>query len=224
MAFKNLNDRQRRRALAPFLEAAECLDGHVVVVAVTKDVERLSTAATTLQIWKDMPGLKAKWDERAFEQMARIAHFFSLFVAAWSSPGAHVSWITDNDSTVANEDRLDDAHRLAAYLSSFYVQHSLGEFMMNTVSVDAEERVFEDFVAIADLAAGMVAEVMVAPAENQRGETNWHRTPDLTEKSDLISSWFWHSLGSLRKTCIVIDRTSPGVFGIGQVQIGSQKT
>ena len=36
MSFKNLNDVQRRRALVPFLEAAEYLNGHVVVVAVTK--------------------------------------------------------------------------------------------------------------------------------------------------------------------------------------------
>src|SRR5262249_27871720 len=84
MSFKNMNDRHRRRALVPFLEAAEFLDGHVVAVAVTKDLERLSTGTNTLALWKNLPGLQAKWDARWFEQMVRVAHFFSLFLSVWS--------------------------------------------------------------------------------------------------------------------------------------------
>lgn len=48
MSFKNMNDIQRHRALVPFLEAAECLDGHIVTVAVTKDLGYLSAGAASV--------------------------------------------------------------------------------------------------------------------------------------------------------------------------------
>jgi hypothetical protein len=91
MSFKNMNDGHRRRALVPFLEATEFLDGHVVAVAITKELERLSTGPNSLDLWRRLHGLQARWDAKTFEQMFRIIHFFSLFLAAWSSPGAHVS-------------------------------------------------------------------------------------------------------------------------------------
>jgi hypothetical protein len=78
----------------------------------------------------------------------------------------HISWVTDNDSIVANNERLDDTHHFAARLSGLYVSHRLGEFMMNTVSIDTEDRGFEDFVAIPDLAAGMLAEVVSGMSTN----------------------------------------------------------
>jgi hypothetical protein len=221
MSFKNLNDGQRRRALIPFLEAAEYLDGHVVAVVVTKELRRLSTSANTLQQWAHLHGLQARWDPKSFEQMARVAHFFALFLAAWSSPGMHVSWVTDDDSIVANAMRLEDAHQLAARLSSLYVQHPLGEFMMNTVGVDADDRSFEDFVAIPDLAAGMLAEVM-SDSETVPNVRKWGvptgKAP--STKSDTIADWFWHRAGPLKKTCLLIDRADEGKFGIGELRMG----
>jgi hypothetical protein len=191
MSFKNLNDGHRRRALVPFLEAAEYLDGHVVAVVVTKDLARLSTGTSTLELWARLHGLQARWDTQSFEQMARAAHFFSLFLGVWSSPGTHVSWVTDDDSIVANAGRLEDAHQLAARLSILYVSHHLGEFMMNTVAVDTGDRGFEDFVAVSDLAAGILTEVMSGTAaEPASGELGVLRKKELSDKSDVIPTSF----------------------------------
>jgi hypothetical protein len=219
MSFKNLNDRHRRRALVPFLEAAEFLDGHVVAVAVTKDLERLSTGTNTLALWGNLHGLQARWDARWFEQIVRVAHFFSLFLATWSSSGMNVSWITDNDSIVANDGRLDDMHQLAARFSSLYVPHQLGEFMMNTVAVDSEGRSFEDFVAIPDLAARMLAEVLSGTTTDEPSHKRRLRTKELSEKSDIIADWFWYRGGSLKKTCILIDRVDESRFSVGELQM-----
>jgi hypothetical protein len=93
MAFKNMNDVHRRRALTPFLEAAEHLEGHVVVVAVTKKLCHMSAGPTSMEVWQGLHGLQAKWDLRAFERMTRVAHFFSMFLGEWSSPGMDVTWI-----------------------------------------------------------------------------------------------------------------------------------
>jgi hypothetical protein len=115
---------------------------------------------------------------------------------------------------------LDDVQRIAAQLSSVYVQHQLGEFMMNTVAVDNDSRSFEDFVAIADLAAGMIAEV-VAITPTQPSLDMQCRQKEMSDKSDVIADWFWYTSSTLRKTCIIIDQVEDGRFGVGELKMAS---
>ena len=218
MSFKNLNDNCRQKALVPFLEAAEALEGNVVVVAVAKELAFLSTHSKAAEFWKGVHRVNAKWDMKAFEEMARVAHFFSIFLAAWSSPGMHVSWITDEDDIVANAERLEDAHQLAARLSGIYVGHSMGEFMMNTPAAISGDLSFEDYLAIPDLAAGMIGEVL---ATNQPRWVN-NSLPSsnrLSPKSDIIADWFCHNKGTLKKSCILVQRADTGRFGIGTLRM-----
>lgn len=222
MSFKNLNDARRKRALIPFLEAAESLEGHVVAVAVTKNLNYLSTHHASMNIWKDLFGLNANWNDRAFEKMARITQFFSSFLSAWSSPGANISWMTDEDEIVANAGRLEDAHQFAARLSGVYLSHDLGEFMMNTPAIVSSEPAFEDFLAIPDLAAGMIGEVLAITPENGTRSPGLNGQKELTQKSNIIADWFWHSGGSLKKTCILIDRAAKKQFSIGVLDVGHE--
>jgi len=188
---------------------------------VTKELTWLTGSPTSMEQWHGSPGLKARWDHSAFEEMTRVAHFFSLLVGAWSSPDMHISWFTDDDVIVANEDRLDDMHLLTAKVSSFYVKHQLGEFMFNRVSAAPENRAFEDFLAIPDLAAGMFSETLSSRTKHSDQPDNRLRIDAyLSEKSEVISSWFAHSQGTLKKTCILIDKKPDGRFGIGELQHG----
>jgi hypothetical protein len=213
MSFKNMNDAYRRQALVPFLEAAEYLEGSVITVAVAKELGYLSATRETVTAMKT---LRARWDRRSFERMARVVHFFSLFLGAWSAPGADVTWITDDDSMVANADRLEDMHQLAARFSGLYLPHSMGIFAMNTVAIDDNERHFEDFVAIPDLAAGMIGEVMSLRSRRQNSEFGGD---GLSNKSEVIADWFWHRSGSLKKACILIDRAGRQKYGVGELRM-----
>lgn len=221
MSFKNLNDTHRRSALVPFLEMSEHLEGSVVAVAVRKNLQPLTAGKEPMNCWKERHGLRANWDWKTFEQMASVAHFFSLLLSVWSSPGMNVSWITDDDNIVANDSRLDDMQEFSARISTMYLKHALGEFMMNTVAVDTQERDFEDYLAIPDLAAGMLSEVL-----STADSGTFIRSPGLggqkvlSDKSEIIADWFWHSSGSLKKACILIDRVSPGKFGVGKLNMG----
>lgn len=219
MSFKNLNDVRRREALIPFLEAAEAFTGHVVVVAVAKKLSYLTSYRQAIKRWSDLHGVKARWESRAFEEMSRVAHFFSLFVAAWSSPAMNVSWFTDEDDIVANADRLEDAHQFAAKLSNLHVRHQLGEFMMNTPAVVPDDFALEDFLAIPDLAAGMVGEILAKhnPQWSSHAPSS-ASSSGLSAKSDIIADWFWHNEGTLRKTCILIQAAGEGQYGIGTLK------
>lgn len=128
----------------------------------------------------------------------------------------HTSWITDQDDIVANSARLDDAHQFAARLSSIYVQHQLGDFAMNTPAGVFNELSFEDYLAIPDLAAGMIGEVLATSRPRQlNSPPPLDGTNLLSQKADIIADWFWHNDGTLKKSCILIQRAENGKFGIG---------
>jgi hypothetical protein len=220
MSFKGMNDVHRRRALVPFLEAAEYLDGQVVVVAVTKQLGQISSTPRSMQVWGNTHGLQANWDPRAFEQMARVAHFFAMFLATWSMPGVDVTWITDEDSIVANAGRLDDMHQFAARLSALFVPHQLGVFAMNTVSSDTKTRGFEDFVAIPDLAAGLIGEALSVRRNQEHRCRDEYGAEEVSAKSEVIADWFCHRSGPLKKICILISPTdTKGQFAIGELNM-----
>ena len=132
----------------------------------------------------------------------------------------HISWMTDEDDIVANPGRLEDAHQFAARLAGLYLKHPLGEFMMNTPAVVGNDTGFEDYLAIPDLAAGMVGEVLAV--SRPRWSDNPPSLPEgchLSRKSDTIADWFWHNDGSLKKSCILIQRAGKDQFGIGTLRM-----
>jgi hypothetical protein len=160
-------DRHRAKALIPFLESADALYGVCLVVLVHKGIEFATTSNNSLQMWQHLGMLTARWTVHAFEQMARIVSFASVLLSECARPGQHLTWITDEDSMVANDDRLTDVMEFAARMIGLYVDFPLGEFAMNTATVYPGDRSFEDFVAIPDLVAGAFTEIT----------TNWSRQP-----------------------------------------------
>jgi hypothetical protein len=159
MAYKRLDDRLRKNALVPFLAAAAGLDGHLVALAIDKRKKWLSTASgASDQLLRELD-LKAKWNARSLEGMLRKVHITAILLSLWSRPYTNVTWITDQDEFVANDLRHDDALMAAARFSSFYVDHPMGVFRLNTTGQDIEARDFEDLCAIPDLAAGMLSDV-----------------------------------------------------------------
>jgi hypothetical protein len=181
---------------------------HIVGLIVTKDFTNISWRAAYSD---DMPaqfGLSGKWDQSSFEAMFRTAHMFAVFLSLWSRPRMNVTWITDEDEIVANDNRLDDTHQIAARLFSRYVPHKMGVFAMNSTTIDESDRFFEDFVSISDLAAGMLSEVANKLSENGRipAQQMEKEASVFTDKTSVISDWFWSPHSTLHKTCILIDR------------------
>ena len=208
MAFKSLGDKYRQRALVPFLEAAETIRGHLVGLIVTKDFTNMSWRANYSDDLPAQFGLSGKWSKSSFEAMFRTAHMFAVFLSLWSRPGVNVTWITDEDEIVANDNRLDDTHQIAARLVSRYVPHKMGVFAMNSTTIDGKDRFFEDFVSISDLAAGMLSEVADKLSKNGKlpAQQMEKDATAFTDKTSVLSDWFWWPHSTLHKTCIMIDR------------------
>ena len=219
MSFKRLGDVHRQRALGHFLDATDSLTGHIVALVITKDLERLSTSPTALSVWRHLHGLSGKWSPGEFENLVRIVHLFTLLLATWSRPGMHVSWITDEDRIVANDDRHTDALLLAARMAPLYVPHCLGEFAFSSTAADGPARAFEDFVAIPDLVAGMLAEAMTHFSDHETWKSGGPlqlESSALSPKTEALSDWFWEQSDNLRRTAVIIDRHDEHQFRIAR--------
>jgi len=224
LSFKRLADGQRQRALVPFLDAADSLTGHLVVLLVDKRLRGLSTGRNSLRVWQELHGLHGKWDQTAFEKLARVVHIFAILVGMWSRPFADISWITDEDEIVANDARLTDALLLAERFSGLYTSHQLGTFAMNSTAIDDTSRGFEDFVAIPDLVAGALAELVTAWANSCPSwyvDDNSTLDPSLlSHKTNVISAWFSTRSAMLRRTAVLVERVGPTDFHVVDLDFG----
>lgn len=212
MSYKRLDDAARQRALAPFLMAAANLDGHLVSIAVDKKKQWLSLVREAAEDFRCALRLKVSWKAPAFEAMIRKVHFVSILLSLWSRPYTDLTWITDQDEFVANDDRHDDALQAAARMSSFYVPHPMGVLRLNTTGQRSGDSDYEDLCAIPDLAAGMLSEISTRLTHAGSWENRIDKAfeDNLSIKAGLLADWFWDSNMPLRKTLISIDAEESG--------------
>lgn len=220
MSYKRLGDPQRQKALVPFLTAAADIDGHLVTIAVDKRKKWLSTSAGAADSLRTALGLKASWNPRSLEAMMRKVHFTAILLSIWSRPYTNVTWITDEDEFVANDNRHDDALQAAARMSSFYLSHPMGVFRLNRTGQDPESKDYEDLCAIPDLAAGMLSEISTRLAKEAVWEEKLRCSLEVNWpiKTDLIADWFWDEDMRLRKTLITID-VEGAHFGVRKIRM-----
>lgn len=218
MSFKSLGDGLRQRALVPFLQSADTIDGHLVALVVTKKLGNLSWRSSFDQTVPKRLGLHAVWKERSFEAMLRSALMFALMLGIWSRPWMDVTWISDQDEIVQNDDRLDDAQQLAAKLSTQFVPHHLGVFAMNSTAIDGDDRAFEDLVSVPDLAAGMLSEIASSFVRHSvASEYSISTRTELSRKTEILSDWFWWPHAALKRTCILVDAGKPDQFEVKRI-------
>ncbi len=199
MAFKNLGDKKRRAMLPEFIEASERIHGLLLVVLVDKSIKTFFR--------QDDDGtadgcLLAGWPARVEERLLRVCHIASLFIAGLSRPGQNIVWIGDQDEIAANELRLQQLTEASGRIMSGYLEHSLGHLRVGTTASDSGSRDVEDFVAIADLAAGAMCEVLNA---HRRAGVNFPSgifVPNqngMASKVDALAGWFCHKSSQLKK-------------------------
>lgn len=222
MAFKALNDKQRQKALVPFLSAANLINGLCFSVVIDKRIQSICTGKEILFDRRFPEVFEGKWNLRSFEHMFRVVHFFSMLVAGLSHDNQDISWITDNEDFLATPGRTRDTQRVLSAFTSLYANQRLGKLGFGSTELDEADRRDEDLAAIPDLVAGSVCETMSVilkhygriPAVPTVLET---RT---SKKSDLIMSWFFGSQNRLKKAAFSFEYRAHNHYRIGTFALG----
>lgn len=160
LSYKALNDRHRNAALPHFLEATNLLSGLLVVILVDKSIESLFKSSGRIESSDPEIQSLAHWAPHVVEKLLRICHFASFFVAGLSRANQNVLWITDQDDIAANAKKHGELVSTFGHISSHYLPHTLGHLRIATTASDTGNRDVEDFVAVADLAAGAICETL----------------------------------------------------------------
>lgn len=168
MIVKHMKDRVRLDVMPRLLSAADTISGLLLVVLIHKSVGRLFTPSVDVSFLDEQLKPIATWPPSTLERALCACNFVSLLLAGLSRSGQHVLWITDADDMVANELRHRQFVHLFGAVSSSYLDHDLGHLRIGTTASDTGKRDVEDFVSIADLAAGAVCDTL-----NAFGQEGW---------------------------------------------------
>ncbi|MGP8269550.1 MAG: hypothetical protein ACLQLH_05745 [Terracidiphilus sp.] len=217
MSFKNLNDGNRRAALVPFLDAADEIRGLSIVFAIDKRIEHFGGFDGFHKGLKERSIILGNWKSSSFERMITVTHIISVLLGMVTREGQNVTWISDADDSFATDMHKQDCARMMGRLSSLYVRHNLGSLSIGTTELDEGDRYEEDLAAIPDIAAGGVGELF------NRILMEFGKVPgiaflgpkNLSNKSELITSWFFYPNNWHQKIACSVQQISKGHYRIG---------
>jgi len=208
ISYKTLKDKKRSNALYDFLNAANYLQGLLVVILIHKDIESLFKASGRIDCTDPEIKSLAHWPPHVVEKLLRIIHFISFFLAGLSREGQNVLWITDEDEIAANEQRHRELTTYFGNVLCQYLEHALGNVRVATTASDTSKRDIEDFVSIADLTAGALCEALNAYSRASVSPlTNLVLPPpsSLEKKALRVLDWFSDRRHSLKRLVFSVD-------------------
>lgn len=212
MSFKQLSDGQRKRALLPFLEAANTLEGLSFSIVLNKRCKSIFADSPPLDLSNPQFAAYRKWKIGPLEKAFFILHVIGLLLGGLAVPGQNVLWFTDEDNIAANDDRIRELTNLFAWISSMYLTFTLGHCRCGTSRCDDGSRQIEDFLAIPDIIAGALAEQMEVKVTDPPEFENifWMQRGDLAAKTRRITWWFSNSGQPLKRLVCFVDPSKDG--------------
>ena len=221
MSFKQLNEPVRRRALIPFLCAADTINGLCLTIAVNKQIDFLCGGRWMYEQLIASRTLKALWTFESFDRMIRTTHFISLVMAGLCSEGQNVFWISDQDEMFESSQKSEDTLRVLSACYKTFINWPMGTISAGTTEMDKGDRFEEDFAAIPDLAAGALAEIVMR-MKNLSG-ANVSEIPaaglitDVSPKSDILLSWLADNTQMLKRISLFFDQREDGKFCVSKI-------
>ncbi|MDQ3060153.1 MAG: hypothetical protein M3R45_11630 [Pseudomonadota bacterium] len=204
-SYKTLGDRHRSVALPHFLRATDLLSGLLVVVLVHKEIESLFKSSGKILATDPEIYSLSHWAPHVVEKLLRVCHFVVFFLAGLSREDQDVLWISDQDDIAANVDKHREFVSTFGNIGSHYLSHTLRNLQIATTASDTGKRDVEDFVAIADFAAGAVCEAMNAYHRIDMAPVPGVILPipnHIDEKALRLMHWFSDRRSSLKRLVI----------------------
>lgn len=208
MSFKSLSDRMRATALPDFLSAADLIPGLLLVVLFDKRIGSIFAPDDKQAELPEEFRQLLEWPARTLEKMLRVCHILALVLAGLTRERQNILWITDEDEIAANIARHTLLTRAFGNIASHYLEHGLGHLRVATTVSDTGSRDLEDFVAVADLAAGAVCHVL-----NSYDSTGLSKVPGIVipppsgspQKVERLLNWFSNDRPLLRRFVLSFD-------------------
>lgn len=207
MAYKNLNDSVRRKALLPFLHAANSIPGIILTLLIDKKIKSLFLPNDYINL--ESTGYKeyCHWKKEPFEKLLRASYLVNILLIYFSFAKQNVLWVTDEDELAANETRINEAAKIFSNLSNKLLPHKMGNFGLGTTKFDTESKDIEDLVSVPDLVAGTLTSVMTKYKKSGILPYSKLLVPppkDITMKDREIMSWYADNTKLLKRYTFVI--------------------
>jgi hypothetical protein len=204
MAFKALNDIQRREALVPFLHLADTIDGWLVTFAISKAGGSLFAPDDE----NDSSDQLVLWKPHIQERLMRVIHLSTFLLSGLSVEQQNIFWMIDQDAIAANTAQLTQLTNLVERVGSQTIGHNFGHLRCGTTQSDDGSRWLEDLASVCDLSCGSIGEVLTA--------MNGHHTAlqahvasfvprGLSWKSRMITAWQAQEGQRLKRITCLLD-------------------
>ncbi|MCP4679605.1 MAG: hypothetical protein GY854_29755 [Deltaproteobacteria bacterium] len=213
MSYKALGDAVRARCLLPFLRAADHLPGVLATFLIDKRITRLVGDHRSPNVFPELVVAEHSWNQNAFHKLCLVASLGSLLIRGLSEPTQDILWVTDQDEIAPNPAKHDHAGHVIHHHIATYAPKNTGTLVFITTEADLNARRLEDVVAIPDLSAGALGEVLSMTKDRiGRGISRiWIPFPgDLPDKGKTIATWFFNPTRRLSKLAIVIEPREDG--------------
>lgn len=209
LSFKSFGKTNNLMALAHFLDITKLMTGRLLVFAFEK---QLLSQMPSIRPDNTAFTLEARWKPLALEEATRKALLVALLADRYVPEKQSMTWISDEDPSLGNALMWLDVQRMAATLSGVFSATERGWFGMGTTGQDCKHMYREDLVSVADFAAGMVAEISthlaIRPFVNSDPiPIKYANYQQISEKTQLISEWFWKAKSNFERTCFLVHGT-----------------
>lgn len=149
--YKKLNDGPRKRALMPFLEFCNKLNGLILTILIHKNTKSLFTDELPEKLQEQIIVWKKK---HVREKFLRLREFILLILNGLGTQNQNFLWITDNDEFVANSLQLTTANTILKDTLNKHLDFIIGQFELKTLNSDSPNKCFEKLCSLTDLIAG----------------------------------------------------------------------
>jgi len=209
--YKNLNDNIRFRALYPFLQLSNKINGLLVSVLVHKELITLFKNELDFDKPEFQP-LKV-WHPKTVEKLLRVITLNAFFIAGLSHPTQDIMWITDQDDIVVDDNKLTIITSLFMKSISPLLNHDMGHLRCGRTNIEKDTMFFEDLCSLPDLVSGALVDYMTLQENNGIfPESNLiiAAPKDIKEKINRIIYWLTNKSSAIRlkKLCLVL---KPGI-------------
>lgn len=152
--------------------------------------------------------------------MWRIVHFNAFFVAGFCSK-QNIIWITDQDEIAANDEKLKELTVTFSHVLSHYLSHDVNHIRVGTTALDDGSRSWEDLVAVTDLAAGALSEVVTQQVNDGLLIGGGLLNPPpihLKPKVANLMNWFASNRQPLKRMVFLLDNDPRGKYRIRRLR------